>query len=214
MTGDLGIQPAPPGSDYLRGDGMVLVKDNHCLVMPSGISSPTIINYIREIIGKKGLQVEEVVSPDVLKLVNRKGIKRIEMNIAGHTQPELDQKAPTTLRRRVGQFIRENAFTRGEDRAKMRSASNVDARMVVRLDMSRPGLTPMEFASMLSREEEGLSEEGVTIVMGDDQAIREGSLVLRTKAAVDGYGYTVHHVGAWQALELYFQELQDQNLIP
>ena len=93
-TDQADLSSLPPGADwdYLDGDGMLLVSENHVLVLPSGVTAKQLENYTRKLIIKsrecgavlsddvENFQLIQVANQQAVRDIRHQGIKKIQLN--------------------------------------------------------------------------------------------------------------------------------------
>ena len=221
------LQSLQPGPDYdfLSGDGMVLLEDNHCLLMPSGLHPKSMQRYLIELLDygrAQGVQVPEevggvrflpIADPETIDQVYREGgIKKIDMNVGRYLETARDyEEQHETIVRRLGRSVVE-LFTDDETRRRIEEADNVNAKLTISLDSRRPGLTADELAEFAQTAADE-SEDDVDIVTARGQRIKRGELVLKKSVLVAEFGQTVHHNAAWDEMRGYFSELQADGFL-
>lgn len=207
--------------DFLKGDGMVLVSDNHCLLMSSGLHPKSMQRYLLELLGharERGARIpEEVRSIRFLPIADPQaidrvyeggGIKKVDMNVGRYLETSLDyEEQHETIVRRIGRTVLESLFTDDATRRRVEDADNVNAKLTISLDSRRPGLTGDELAE-LAQTVVDENEDDVDIVTAQGQRIRRGELVLTKRVLVAGFGQTVHHNDAWDEMKDYLSELE------
>ena len=208
---------AAPGDDwdYLNGDGMVLVRENHCILMASsGLSARSIENYLDKVLGNEvAFELLEVGNLSALEQVAQEGMKEISLDMMQFNASYDDTiQEETILQRLKRQFIA--SLVEGpEDRRRIQEAENVSVRLLIRLDTRRrEGITAEELGESLRP---ALSEEpeGLTLVTGAGHRFRHGDLVLRKPVNVEAYGQTVYHGHAWELMQEYLEELERSGLL-
>ncbi len=107
--------------DFLDGDGMVLVSGDHCLLMPSGLHSKALEQYLRNLLqhGREScgasipnnierFELLAVADADVAEQINREGVKKIDLNVSQYpeTAREIEDRR-LTITQRIGRTILE-----------------------------------------------------------------------------------------------------------
>lgn len=217
------LQSLPPGPDYdfLRGDGMVLLSDDHCLLMPSGLHPKSMQRYLVDLLEHArthGSQIPEEVSgmrflpiadpQAVNRVYEGGGIKKIDMNVGRYLETSMNyEEERETIVKRLGRTILESLFTDDETRRRIEEADNVNAKLTISLDSRRPGLTGDELAD-LAQTAADENQDDVDIVTAQGQRIKRGELVLTKRVMVAEFGQTVHHNDAWDEMKEFFSELE------
>ena len=217
----------PPGTDweYLDGDGMVLVRDNHCLLMPSGLQAGTIEQYLRNLLAHgldRGAPIHSdagrfelvaIANSSLVSKVLSQGVKGLNLNLGLHAETVREMQVESqTIARRIGRMVLETLIESDEDLRKIEEADNVQARLVVRIDSRKPGVAAEDLASI---GQQVASESGgeVEIETKGGQRYRRGELALRKKVRVEAFAKTVHHNDAWEQMSTYLRELSSSGTL-
>ena len=228
---DLSEQQPGTDWDYLNGDAFVVVRKNHYLFMPSGLTHGTISNYLRNLL----LHSQSLPHPanlaknansfDLLAIANRemtrqlyeRSVKQIHLNIGQlqETAHEDMESRQRTIVERVREAVWETLVRRPQHREALRQAENAHAKLIVSLDTRRKsGMTPETFAPIMRDvTDEADDSAEMEIVTGDGLHFRRGQLLLRESATVDSFGKTVQYFPAWQAMLQYLGRLADQRIL-
>jgi len=221
-SGDLDAQEPGDDFDFLDGDGMFLISRNDCLLTPSGLHPKTMEQYLRNLLSKGGgpferarmFQLLPIADPQILPILRAEGIKAVDLNfgqyMATATAPEA---RPETLIERLGLDVVLNLFTREEDRRRLAEAENVSAKLVVKLDARKKGLTPEEFSPMAQEIAENSPDDAVELLTNTGQRIRRGALVLRRPVRLRASAKTVSHNHAWEEMGSYLDALVSSGAI-
>ena len=221
-SGDLDAQAPGDDFDFLDGDGMFLISRNDCLVTPSGLHPKTMEQYLRNLLARGGspferarmFQLLPIADSRVLPTLRDEGIKAVDLSfgqyMATATAPET---RPETLIERLGLDVVLDLFTREEDRRRLAEAENVTAKLVVRLDTRKKGLTPEEFSPMAQQIAENSPDDAVELVTNTGQRIRRGALVLRRPVRLRASAKTVSHNHAWEEMGNYLDDLVSSGAI-
>ncbi len=226
---DADLSSLAPGEDwdYLDGDGMVLVADNHCLLMPSGLLLKSMENYLKNLLQKcsnEGANIPDnsaqfrlvsIASPPTVKIIREQGIKQFDLNVAQYRETiELggEDGRPKTILRYLTGDLWKLLIADEKSRKEILEASNVTASLIVKLNTRRPGLEAGELADIVRPiiEEEG---DQINIVTGTGQRIRSGKLLLKETVTVEQSTKTVSHLAAWRQMGKYFAKLKDDGIL-
>ena len=218
----------PPGRDwdYLDGDGMALISQNHCLLMPSGLRLKLMEGYIWSLLrhGRARnapipkemdhFQLIPTANREVVQRAYKQGVKKISLNVGQYmeTAREWEESQRKIILEHLGINILKALFTKEEDRLRIERAANVSAQLVIKLDTRRRGLSP-EGLVPLAREIAEESEDDVVIETGKGQRIQRGDLVMTKKVNVKAFAKTVDHIDAWHIMMEYFQDLKDSGVL-
>ncbi len=215
-SGDLDAQDPKDAFDFLDGDGMFLISGNDCLLMPSGLHLKTMEQYLRNLLSKGGDRFEKarrfqllpIADPQVLRGLRDEGIKAVDLNFGQYmATAKAPEVRPETLIERLGLDVVLNLFTREEDQRRLAEAENVSAKLVVKLDGRKKGLTPEEFSPMAQEIAENSPDDAVEIVTKTGQRIRQGALVLKHSVRIRASAKTVSYNQAWEEMDSYLDAL-------
>lgn len=207
---------------------MILVSKNHCLIMPSGLSQPTLERYIRKLM-EHTRETEKASLPDkiedfhltpvadeerIKEIVKSGGIKKIQMNISQYLETARDSSKvkQTKLIWGIGRKVLESLVKKESDRKRIKDADNVTARLIISLNSRRSGLKPEALGTMLERLPQESPDE-IEIETGTGERIKRGSLIIRKSVEVKAEAKTVDHGDAWKAMENYFFELKRMEVL-
>ena len=211
---DLASQAPGHDWDYLDGDGMILVSDNHCLLMPSGLHPKSMEQYMRNLLvhgREKGIQISElithfelvpIVNQSVVKQVYKKGIKQINLNVSQYSETSRTAyvNRPRTIVEQFSDKFREilmSLISNDKARHHIEEADNISAKLIIKLDKRRPGLMP-EDLSPIAQRIVSEDEDDIEIETMDGQRIRKGTLICSKHVEIDSFAKTVHHNHAWK----------------
>ncbi len=212
--------------DYLDGDGMIFVSENHCLLMPSGLRSQTLELYLRSLLERgrdeydaqipehiESFELVPVADERVVQQIRRQGVKRIGLNLGQYLETARQHDdGRSTIVQRIGAAILENLVLRPEDRQRIEAAENVHAKLVITCDTRRAGIAPEDLIAVAANIADE-SEDDVEIETGTGQRIKRGQVLLKKTVAVAAFAKTVHHGDAWDHMREYFGELRDGGML-
>lgn len=212
--------------DYLDGDGMILVSDMHCLLMPSGLHPKSIERYMqlllahaRDVHGAdipehtESFELVPVANDNVVRQMRREGVKRFHLNLGQYLETARDaQDEHMTIVERLGRDIFESLVTREADRRKIEEADNVHAKLVITCDSRRAGIEPDDLTP-IARAIADESEDDILIETGTGQRIKRGQVVLKKPVDVATFGKTVSHRDAWDRMAIYLDELRQGGML-
>ena len=228
IEADLAVQPPGEQWDYLDGDGMMLVSENHCLLLPSGLHPKSVERYIRKLLvhgREKGakipedmekFQLVEIINDKVAQQIQKEGVKKIDLNVGQYmeTARRRMEDRQETIIEKIGRSILETLVTKDEDRRRLQEAENVQAKLVISLDGRRSGMTAEELAPIVEDIEAELeNKDDIDIVTGSGQRIKRGHLVLTKQINIGTFGKTVHHQDTWDEMEEYLIELKRKGAL-
>ena len=227
---DLSTQPPPRDSEYLIGDGMLLVSEDHCLLMPSRMRTKLIERYLQGVVafagkhgripeGMEAFELLPIVRDKVVKQIRQEGVSSLHLNLGQYLETALSgaEDAPKSLLTRMANAIAEQ-FEGALSREQMALAANLNVGLTIRLDKRyrrRPGTLRPQDLARLGEEITSNAErdEDVVIETGSGQRIRHGELALTKSVRVEAFGQTVRHEHAWQKMAEYLDELEGSGAL-
>ena len=221
---DQSTQPPPPDSDYLNGDGMVLVSEDHCLVMPSRTRTDLVTRFLERLIALgveqvptqervRGVGFSKIVRGKVADQIRREGVSSVHLNLSQYKETTLAKadEAPKSSWSSLTSAILDQ-FKGPLTREQMAQAANLDVELSIRVDkrFKRHGaLQPRDLSHLGDQvaSEVGFPSD-VVIETGSGQRIRHGELALTKPVELPAFGQSVRHEDAWEAMAGYFKELK------
>lgn len=225
---DLASEPAGDHWDYLDGDGMVLISGNHCLITPSGMRVQSIERYLRSLIEharEKGADLPEdmdkfglvpIANNVVAEQIRQGGAKKIDINVGQYleTAREGTELVSETIFHKLSRQVLELILENDEDRQKIAEAENVNARLSIRLDTRRRGLTPSDLVPLVEAlDNDSEDEDDYVIETESGERIKKGRLILSKVVSIEAFEKTVHHNAAWELMRDYFNELDERGAL-
>ena len=213
--------------DYLDGDAFILVSDDHCLLMLSGLRQKFVEHYIQKLLlhsHKNGanlpkdidnFELVSIANRDVTRQIQREGVKAVNLNVGQFMETaRLDvEERPQTILQQLSRSILNTLVTKDEDRERIRQAENVQAKLVISIDSRRKGLEPEDLAPIMQEVISESDDDDMEIVTGQGQRIKRGRLLLKKPAKVPVFAKTVHHQPAWDEMEIYMGELRTKGVL-
>ena len=217
--------------DYLDGDGMILIRENHCILMSSGMHPKSMEQYLRNLIIRAkddGLQFSEEIDrfkllpisdpSNVEKLLEQGGVKRIKLRSYNYreTFQEMEKNQQQNFKKSLGkdllkQLMKSLVFS-DEKKRSIEQAENVQAELVISLNSRRSGeLKPEEFDDFSRAIAEQDDEFEIETKSGE--RVRYGDLVLTKKVQIKGFANTVSHSHAWEEMVNYFHEISEKGYL-
>lgn len=223
---DLQIQLPDESWDYLDGDGMMLVSDDHCLLMPSGLHPKSLERYVQLLLAHgrdehdagipehiESFELLPVANEQIVRQIRRQGVKKINLNVGQYLETaRRHDDTGSTIIERVGRAVLENLLTREEDRRRIEEAANVQARLIITCDTRRPGIQPDDLTP-IATDIAAENEQDIEIETGTGQRIKQGQVVLKKSVDIAAFGKTVHHGDAWDQMAQYFDELREGGML-
>ena len=223
---DLQIQMPDASWDYLDGDGMMLVSDDHCLLMPSGLHPKSLERYVQLLLAHgrdeheagipehiESFGLLPVANEQIVQQIRRQGVKKINLNVGQYMETaRRHEDTGSTIIRQLGRAILETLLEREEDRRQIEEAANVQAKLIITCDTRRPGIQP-EHLTPIAAGIAAENEQDIEIETGTGQRIKQGQVVLKKPVEVASFGKTVHHGDAWDQMAQYFDELREGGML-
>ena len=105
--------PPPSGSEYLQGDAMVLVVDDHCLLMPSGFRISLLVRYLRSLLATTGLDEQESANwpaPQLVPIARESAVRQLQKEGAKRLHLTWDNTWRPFAKARSRQLVRVICF--------------------------------------------------------------------------------------------------------
>ena len=227
VNSDLATQEPEENYDFLDGDGMMLISQNHCLLMSSGLHSSSMVRYVQNLF-KHCRSTDKQVSENadrfnlfqiedhaaVKKIIHQGGFKKMNLNVGLHmeTARESNGLLPRTIIERLGAKILDCLALKDETRRQIEQAENIHAQLVITFDKRRSGLKHEEFDAIA----QNLAEDSLDDIVLETKAgnrIKYSELQLKKSVNFEPFGKTVHHNSAWEEMEIFFNELRDSGTL-
>ena len=218
-----------PGDDwdYLDGDAMALISDDHCVAMASGMNLTNLGIYLGRLLARaieSGANMPEeqewsgllpIGAPDIAQQIRDEGVRSVTLNVGQYLETAMAGQPPATLVRRLGQFLLSQLFENDVDRRRVEDAENVSARLVVSFDGRRAGLSPADLVPVAELAVAEAAEDGddIEVVTMAGHRFKRGQMLLRKPVKLEPFGKTVGHNPAWDELTAYFNELGESGLL-
>ena len=221
------LDSKPPGKnwDYLDGDGMLLISGNHYFVIPNKLHPGSLRQYICNLLDNgrnKGVNLPDrienfrltpVANNKVIKKLYREGVKKIDLNIGQYMETSRSQERVSS--RQIVEQLRGNVLstlkellTKESDKRSIEEASNISAKLIIKIDKRKSGLTTEKLAEV-AKKIATESEDEVSIVTDENNVIRRGQLVLKKKVRITTDAKSIHYNQAWEEMLNYLGELQE-----
>ncbi|ADU63420.1 MAG: hypothetical protein KUA35_10290 [Pseudodesulfovibrio sp.] len=222
---DLGTAVPPQGNDFMDGDLMLLVQDNHVLFCSTGLRVSKAKEYLMHLLEKTG-QPEEalafslvsVADVDKVRMIREKGVKRLHLS-AGLFPATLDhlKRTTNTMSEKVVKAVTEEFLEickKDESLAQYSEAENLTAEIILKYDRrfkgGELGQKRIESLAEMAVDE---GDDGFKIVTGDGETISASTITLRKEIKVPKYGKTVRHESVWAEMRTYLKELRNKGLL-
>lgn len=214
--------PPPEGTDYLEGDLLFLVSDNHVILCPSGIREASLNAYLTEIIRKHlgqpdfaGMMLEPIANINKVRTIQKSGVKSILLEATAYEASMLHSERKTIRKTLMGNIAETLAslFEGDESLESIHEKENLAVRLEISFDQRRKGgEIGKERIGQVAQSilEEGESE-GFTIITGDGHAITAEEIRLSKRVKIKAFGRTVDRDEAWDELLNYFYDLRSSG---
>lgn len=227
VNSDLSSLPPGDNYDFLDGDGMMLVSENHCLFMSSGLHQSSMVQYVRNFFqhsrnnnvnipeAARDFKLIPIVNREVVdEIMNQGGFKKINLNVGRYmeTARDSDKTRPQRIVEKLTNTIWKSLIYKDETLRQIEQAENVHAQLIITLDSRRPGLEHEEFDSIAQDiADEGLNDIEIETKTG--KRIKNSELVLKKTVEIEAFAKTVHHNVAWEEMANYFSELRGSGIL-
>lgn len=216
---DLEVVNPPQNSDFLRGDAMLLIRGNHFLVLTSGMRLSPVEFYLKELLKEcdedaTQFELVPIANRGLLQQIRSEGIKRITLGLSQYLET-FNADEPRTFKSQIG--LRFRNLLMDTSSWESISRANLQASLsVVSGTVSDGGLSSDEMADLadeIALDEDDALFEDVVIETKKGTTHARNELKLRRKAGVETHGTTVSYVAAWQEMENYFLELEENGAL-
>ena len=215
----------PPDGDYdfLNGDGMVLVSNDHCLMMSSGLSQSAMWTYLQKLIqtanedikppqDTETLKLIQIADSDIVSGIQREGVKKVHLGVAQYwetfeTQEEEILEEQISFKS-LSYAVLNTFFKKDEDRARILNADNVQATLSIKLDGRRKGLSAEELGELVTPVLGDTEEyDDMKLETGKGNIYSHGQIKRQKTVRIETRGKTVRYSRAWEQMVTYFNEL-------
>ena len=218
--------PPPSGSEYLQGDAMVLVVDDHCLLMPSGFRMSLLVRYLRSLLATTGPDEQEfpnrhapelvpIARQSAVRQLQREGAKRLHLNLGQYleTVREGAEQAGGSgnLFQRFGDAVGGMLESAELSRRRMAEAENLQVGLSISLDQrfSRGQvIKPTDLSEMAVKLVDEGEEGDVIIETRSGARLTRGQLKVAKPVYLKPLNQSVDYKDAWNAMARYFRELK------
>ena len=219
--------PPPSGSEYLQGDAMVLVVDDHCLLMPSGFRMSLLVRYLRSLLATTGPDEQEFPNrhaPELVPIARQSAVRQLQREGGQAIASELgailgDRSRGCGAGGRFGQFVSTvwrrggaGCWSRPElSRRRMAEAENLQVGLSISLDQrfSRGQvIKPTDLSEMAVKLVDEGEEGDVIIETRSGARLTRGQLKVAKPVYLKPLNQSVDYKDAWNAMARYFRELK------
>ena len=209
--------PPPKGTNYLDGDLMFLVHEDHVVICTSGTTEAVLGGYLETLAREVGIpslaarvSLEPVAEVDVVNLLRDEGVKRIFLDSSLY-EATLDYEE-RTIRRRIFKKLSDEylaLFAEDEDLSEISEKENVSVRLEIRFD-TRKGdkIGRRRIEDTAKRIIDESEDEGFSIVTGSGKTIRPSEIRLSKQVKLKPSGNSVDVDDAWEKMMEYYADLQ------
>ncbi|MDE0072777.1 MAG: hypothetical protein OXR82_08900 [Gammaproteobacteria bacterium] len=221
----LSLVPSGTNWDFATRSGLMMIRDNHCLLMSGFNMRASSMNlYLRTLvqdsIGTRFglsesdaeftmLPVENVSALD--KLYRDGGVKRIEFDVIAYAQTADALQRPKGIMARVIPFI--DALRKDDSRREIEEFAEMNAKLV--LSPGRGGYRrKYEVLTDIARKiaDDG-DEDFMSFRATDGSRVNGRELVLCKTVRVRARGNSLDHEAGWNELYRYFMELDAEGAL-
>jgi len=222
-TGDIDTASPPDGTEFMDGDLMVFVIDNHVFLCATNIHEKKAETYMINIIesakcpseaSKFGLS--KVGDIDKLKVLQKQGVKAVHLDASIYDATIAHSERTTLSSRLSGGFMDQLRALIKKDMPdiEIEKAENLIAHIVLTYDSRKKKVSIGRSAlENMAKQMVDDNEEGFMIETLGGEKIRQDQITVRKKVKLPGYGKSVLRQDAWRALQEYHLELQAGGIL-
>ena len=222
-TFQMDTRPAPQGQEYLDAETMILVSDNHCLVMNYYFRLGGVRRILSHTLKETGLLVgghwfalKRVANPGTLPLLDQP-VQSVSFDlVSSYTAAESQRRdhRRQSVARRIGDRVLSIVMADG-DKEEWLDKSNMQVSLVVacngRFKEGRLGVEPItNLGRQLVQNDE---ESDYEVRLKDGTLLTDESIRIRKEVVLPALGKTVPHEAAWDAMDRYWRELKDDGVL-
>ncbi|WP_027390876.1 hypothetical protein [Chrysiogenes arsenatis] len=215
---DLSVCPPPDGHDYLSGDIFVLIKNNHVILCPSGVHESIATSYLSSVLLSvdqhelaESYTVDPIVNTDNLRILNREGVKEIELSGALYSASVEHIERTTVQRKLFGSLAQEIRGMFASD-VTPNGIENLNVRVTISFD-SRKKESKLTAASRVADIAKKIvadepEDDGFKIVTGKGNHLSARQMRVSEKVQLRLEGNTVVYNDVMNAVLAYMTTLQ------
>jgi hypothetical protein len=214
------------GEDFMDGDIMLLVKENHVLFCSTGAHRKKASEYLHEIFSAtkqpeqaQAFVIGKVADVNKVNMIREKGVKEVRMKAGLFTATVAhdDRVKPTTQRklfRKISDELK-GLFAKDKELKEYAEVENLTAELILRFDKRYKGgeIGQRRIESLAKMVVADKDDEGFTIVTSDGETLSADEVSLRKTIKVPKDGKTVDHKAVWRAMVAYLTELEQAGLL-
>lgn len=219
---DVETTAPPKDTEFMDGDMMVLVADNHVLLCATNVHEKTAERYMRFFVKKTATDkacgeftLEKVGDINKLKLIESHGVRSVTLN-ASIFDAELTRLKRKTISSKLNGSIMDELKALvlkdwGADEAER--AENLTARIVLSYDSRKKKATigRETLESMATKIIDEEDDDGFMVETLTGEKIRHSEIAIRKTVLLPKYGKSVLRDDAWSALKQYHSELKSSG---
>lgn len=211
---DLALLDAPPDTEFLDGELMLLVNDNDVAVCRSGLGESALTSYVLGLGERHGLDTAMLAfrlmkraDIDKLHMIRSEGVKRVSMNAIAH-QASVEHVERMSVRQRIlGEVWDEIRAVLGMEGRVPEDAENLKVEVLFSFDKRRGTDLDQRQIEFLAEQMLADEEEGFMIETLSGRKVRAQDIVLSKPVRIPSFGKSVHYNEAWGALRTFYTEL-------
>ena len=225
---DLGTAAPGRSWDYLDGDGMVFISEDHCLILSVGIRREAVEQYLRLLInhaqqistavpdGASAFRLIQIIRPDLAQQISDEGIKMLRFPKLGQYWQTAIERDESSMRNnmayRIAMGLPGLIAKKSSSRKRIEAADNMQAQLVILLSSQKTGLKPEELSEILGEDISEIPNE-VEIETRLGTKFKQGKLILTKSVEVPTLDKTVEHQAVWDEMTEYFHDLRNTGAL-
>lgn len=221
-----GTQSAPAGKEFKDGDCFIVVKKHNVLYCGHGISLPKATLYLSQLFHESsldkissGFSLLPASNINKLNLMQEHGVRSVELSVGAFKMSLPKKQRDNWVAKAFGTVGDEfSALLKKDESPKEQKAlEDLLVNLEIRLDgNTRAAPSSKEFIenlaeTVLDDTESPISE--FVIRTQSDERITSNEIRLQTRIKADKKDNSVSHISVWSALNKYFMQLANDNLL-
>lgn len=231
---ETGEQAPPQEGDYLRSDLAALIRENHVIIMTSGLSEKFLTRYLFQFIesvnhtdGLTSFSILPIIDRDLSAEIRQNGVKGIKLKTtyrnatASYERHEANgTSSPNILKRMLNsQNVFQISELSDEDRRRIAQSEHVHVELSISLKGTRGELEEAELeAAALERialqtadSENENADDSIEFDLGKGRVIKASQLKLSKNYRVIQRGSSFERNDAWAKLNDYYDTLREEG---
>lgn len=221
---NLGTTAPPKGTDFMDGDFMARISKNHVVAISSGLGEGRVAMYLRSLFSNAGLD-EEAPNFELLKIANtsvaqkiaKDGVKSINLDVALYSESlsDLERKKETINKIIQVDFseIIGSLVSKDKSLEEIRHEENLQAKIVLTYDGRKETKLAKERLSDIANRLFDEDNEGFSIKTKRGDTITSSDIQLKSPRRFKAFGKSINYNESWVALDKFYAELKEQNLL-